>query len=143
MGKNGNERRRKKYVQSLDVNDQLSVEIPHPGCSRQIRAHFPMDPATVATQSLALVAAGVAGWQLRSGLEPEPSVCKCACACHCACELGFTSGLWILIFFLICGCLGLGVFLWDRLWNCPTQSPSPSKGRKGVFGSTGKLSLLG
>lgn len=60
-----------------------------------------MDPATIATHTVALVAAGVAGWQLRSSVELEPSVCKCACACHGVCELAFLSGVWVFVLLLL------------------------------------------
>lgn len=101
-----------------------------------------MDPASTAIQVGSLVVAGAVGWQVRSAFDRDPAPCNCACTCKCISEVGFSSFTSI-FFILVVGGLLLGVWwIADRLPVDSTKVPSPSKGKNGIFGSTGKLSIL-
>ena len=101
-----------------------------------------MDPATIVSQVVAVIAAGVGGWHLRRSVEPEAPTCQCSCACHCSCELGLSTGSWLI--FLVLSGLGLvGILIYYKSASETPLVTPPSKGKRGVFGGTGKLSILG
>ena len=99
-----------------------------------------MDASQAVLHVIALCSAGFIGWQVRRGVEPPPLACQCQCVCHCGCELGISSGTWLAIF-LFLG-LAAGLYFWiEKVPTDTTKSPFVAKGKKGIFGSTGKLSL--
>lgn len=86
-------------------------------------------------------------WQLKTLWPDEPGIPICHCGCQCSCDLGFLGAL--LTFVCIVLVLGVGVlsivfWFWRQSVREVADTPrSPAKGKKGVFGSTGKLSLTG
>ena len=83
-----------------------------------------------------------AGWWARGSVEPEPGACNCVCNCRCGCELGISTGTWIALAALVAALLvGLWIVL-EKIPSKTTSSPT-NKGNKGVFGTTGKLSIAG
>ena len=93
-----------------------------------------------------LASAVALGWLIRSGLDtPIPErPCSCACACHCVSSIGGGTWLAVVAFLFLLVLVGWG---WALIWlkKGPEQVVQPSpKGRKGVYGVTGKiLSLTG
>ena len=83
------------------------------------------------------------GWTARA-LQSDPicSPCQCLCQCNCACESSLGVGT-ILILLIGVGILGGLATLWyHRVYLSQTTSPTSAKGRKGVFGTQGKVLTL-
>jgi len=94
----------------------------------------------------AVVVAFGAGWVTRLTFEPKPVEKPCSCACTCRCEESSNPGFWLLggILLVVIAVVGFLVFhVFYPKVNPPSSVGSP-KGRKGVYGISGKvLSLTG
>ena len=85
----------------------------------------------------------ILGWQAKPVVKDEVTPCSCACHCGCKCESAlsgsFLLGL-VIILFVICG-IGCIIFFNRPVVTSETEL-NPGKGKKGVFGQTGKVLSL-
>lgn len=99
-----------------------------------------MDQHSLLLVSVALVTGFAVGWQSRGEVRVEAPPCSCACHCGCHCTASLGASIWLVIALFALSAVFGG--LWFLNQRSPGQSevfPSPSKGKKGVFGQTGKV----
>lgn len=105
-----------------------------------------MDGQLSVVTVVSIVCSFVGGWELRSHLTREPQQPVCHCGCHCTCESAFSFGTLCIVSALriigVVGCSIFGGLLISQRLEVSSGS-SPTRGEKGVFGQTGKLSLQG
>ena len=102
-----------------------------------------MEHQSLAISGVSLCIGVVIGWQAKGDVRVDPPPCACACHCGCQCEssLSWTTAL---CFLVVLGVIGLIAVLTVQSKTAAETFPSPSKGKKGVFGQTGKvLSITG
>ena len=126
------------YVVCLQWNDESKALVPLYLILKCLRVECVMEThLTVGAVAFCI------GWTTRA-LQSDSicSPCQCLCQCNCACESSLGVGT-ILILLIGVGILGGLATLWyHRVYLSQTTSPTSAKGRKGVFGTQGKVLTL-
>ena len=85
----------------------------------------------------------VIGWQAKPAAKEEIAPCSCACHCGCKCEAALSGSLLLGFGIVLIVILGVGALLFlNRPLATVETEPNPAKGKKGVFGQTGKVLSL-
>ena len=85
----------------------------------------------------------VIGWQAKPAAKEEIAPCSCACHCGCKCEAALSGSLLLGFGIVLIVILGVGALLFlNRPLAAVETEPNPAKGKKGVFGQTGKVLSL-
>ncbi|CAK9080399.1 unnamed protein product [Durusdinium trenchii] len=106
----------------------------------------PWTPSNPRPQCLSCSSVDWRGGTLGQRWKKDEASSVCHCACHCSCELG-GSAIWTFLLgvsVIILVVLAAGFLRFEKGlgWGHSSSPSSPQKGTKGVFGTTGKLSLV-
>ena len=99
-----------------------------------------MDPGLAPSHLWALIL----GWGLRAFFEKPPILEERPCICHCGCSCVSEGSGFPFVALAIFLVIGSGLAIAWFFWKKETTGVASPKGRKGVFGVSGKvLSLTG